>query len=127
MGYEDGKVYKIQCEDGSYYFGSCITTLARRSYTHRLRSKTQSNRLYDVLKTQNWTIVLVEEVVCENRDQLRRVEDKHIQEHRNDPLCLNARSAVLNVPSAKEQQRKWYIKNRDRILAKQKELYHSNQ
>ena len=128
MGYESGKVYKIQCVDGHFYYGSCITTLERRSYTHRQRAKQENPTcaLYKHIKDKEWKIVLVKSVVCANRNELQKEEDTLIQSSRNDPLCLNTRSAVFNVDKDKERKKQWYIDNREKVLKKAKERWDAN-
>jgi hypothetical protein len=39
-------------------------------------------------------IVLIEEVVCENKQQLLQIEDKYIRQQQENILCLNTNSAV---------------------------------
>lgn len=124
MGYENGKIYKIQCEDGYYYYGSCITTLERRSYTHRLRAKTNTTcLLYKHIKDKCWKIVLVKNVSCSNRNELRREEDLFIQQSKDDMFCLNDRFAILNIEKDKLRKKKWYEDNKERILQKLRDNY----
>ena len=98
MDYKNGKVYKLQCEDGHYYIGSTATELRKRFKGHKDKStKPQKPRVYQHINGE-WhkvRIVLVEDFPCESRTHLVRREDEHIQAHREDPLCLNTYRAYL--------------------------------
>lgn len=118
----DGKVYRIICGD-RFYYGSCITSIARRAITHRFRAKTKSNKLYDFIKNKDWSIELVKAVACATQAELRLEEDKFVREHLTNPLCLNERSAVWDVEKDITRKKEWYKKNRERLLEKAKARY----
>lgn len=51
MGYEFGKIYRLECVDGHFYIGSTIQTLSMRLGLHRFVSpKQQSVHTYQ----PNW-------------------------------------------------------------------------
>jgi hypothetical protein len=54
-------------------------------------------------------IVLVEDYPCENKDQLRRKEDEHIQLNRTNEMCLNINRAFI-TPEQKKEEAKVYGK-----------------
>lgn len=105
--YSKGKVYKLQCEDGHYYIGSTCDTLRNRFYRHRVDCRRYDSKLYAHIKLIGWEsvrIVLVEEVVCENKEQLVRKEDEHIRNHRFDDFCLNTKGSASATPETRAEQ-----------------------
>ena len=68
--YENGKIYKIVCEDGHYYIGSTTNKLNYRLHNHKIESNTKQCRLYDHIATIGWdkvTIECIEHVVCTSK------------------------------------------------------------
>ncbi len=136
MGYETGKIYKLQCSDGKYYFGSTIRPLASRLSSHKHASKnTETNNTYNHINAIGWdnvTINLVEIFPCETKQQLLQRELWFINEHRNDILCLNTRNPVTDnkTPEAKQihkdKCRQYYQRHRDEILQKRSDYQLEN-
>ena len=135
MGYEDGKIYKLQCSDGKYYFGSTIRTLTARLSSHRYASKnTETNNTYNHINTIGWdnvTITLVEPFPCETKQQLLQRELWFISEHKNDNLCLNTRNPLTDDSPETRQQHKdkckeYYAQHRGEILQKRREYQIEN-
>lgn len=141
--YSKSKIYKLQCEDGHFYIGSTINELRYRFSQHNRKAKVHTERrAYKHINELGWDkvcIILVEEVVCENKQQLRQVEDKHIRAEQENPLCLNIYVAVLTDKECKtyndvygkqyrethkEETKEYYKlyreKNREKLLAYQK-------
>lgn len=90
--YHHSKIYKIT--DTNYtkmYIGSTTQELSermaghRREYKYQNKHMTTSAKLFEEFGVENCKIELLEEVHCENRDQLRKVEGKYIQEN----MCVN--------------------------------------
>lgn len=97
--YQQGKIYKLQCDDGYYYIGSTCNPLCKRIANHREASKTNTNRLYSHVATLGWEkvrIVLLENHACNNKDELRKREDEHIQTCKTDSFCLNTLRAFVS-------------------------------
>lgn len=108
MDYKNGKIYKLQCDDGHFYIGSTATELHKRFYLHKSNSKQAPNtRVYKHIdgKWDSVRIVLVEEFPCENKNQLRRKEDEYIRGVRADPLCLNVKLAHNPDPPKRERKK----------------------
>lgn len=147
MGYEKSKIYKLQHEDGHFYIGSTYDDLRKRLNNHKSKSLLSPERkVYNHIHNE-WDkvrILLIEEFSCENREQLNKREDEHIQQHIRNPLCLNFKGAMLNVEKRKDtrkkcnteyyetrrdeirqQQREYYIANREKIQARRQELKES--
>ncbi len=90
--YMNGKIYKIVCNTtNECYIGSTTQTLCKRLATHvqdykkYLKSNHGFVTSYPILERGNYNIILLEEVNCENREQLHRAERKHIETN----VCLN--------------------------------------
>ena len=112
MDYKNGKVYKVQFDDGHFYYGSSAGELRARLHGHRhcinRNGKSACSRYMQEVGTDACRIVLVEDYPCENKDQLRRKEDEYIQLHRENPLCLNIMRAFLTPEERKEGDRVYY-------------------
>lgn len=92
MNYKNGKIYKLQHEDGHFYYGSTAGTLAERTRKHKVKSTTQPDRRVYKHINGEWDkvrAILVEDFPCENKEQLVKREDEFIQRELQNPLCLN--------------------------------------
>lgn len=109
MGYEKAKIYKLECEDGHYYYGSTINELRVRLGGHKKASTFRPYRVYQHINEIGWEkvkIVLVEAVPCTDRDELNRKENEYISSHKSDPFCLNNNLAVLTEDDRKDYKRR---------------------
>jgi flavodoxin len=103
MDYKNGKIYKIVCNTtGLQYIGStCNPYLSTRLAQHRsdykkhLQNKTRYISSIEVLKNDNYEIILIESCPFETKDQLHARERFYIEN--ND--CVNK---VKNVGLIKE-------------------------
>lgn len=114
MGYENGKIYKLECEDDHFYYGSTICELRKRLYYHKIASQTQPYRVYKHINTIGWDkvkIVLVQEFSCENRRQLIQKENEYIVLNKNNNLCLNTIVAFHTEETRKTAKKESYQKN----------------
>lgn len=105
--YQHSKIYKLVNDvDNRIYVGSTCTTLTKRKNQHKYKSNKYPNRhVYQhfFFKTKGWDnvrIILIENVECENKDQLRARE-----QHWIDTLnpSLNKNSAIDNCPHGRRQ------------------------
>jgi predicted GIY-YIG superfamily endonuclease len=113
--YKNGKLYKLQCDDGYYYIGSTCDELRYRLNGHKKDSRKHSTPLYQHINEIGWDrvrIVLIEECPCENKQQLVRKEDEMIQLNLMNDLCLNTRRAVGD---RKQLLREYYLTHKDQI------------
>jgi len=125
MGYDEGKIYKLSCEDGHYYYGSTIASLRTRLYGHKLASKTQPYRVYTHINTIGWdkvTIELVENYPCSDKKELNKRESEYIANSRNDAQCLNT---ILShaTPEQREEKRAEYFKTYVRVITEDRKEY----
>jgi len=118
--YSNGKIYKLQCEDGYFYIGSTIQVLSQRLGTHKKQCKTETSRIYQHINEIGWDkvrIVLIENVCCNNREELVKKEDEYIRQNRDDAFCLNMRVAF----QTEEQKRDYQIEKARRRWDENKE------
>lgn len=127
MGYESGKIYKLICEDGTYYIGSTVRSLSSRLASHKHASKaSNTSTAYAHINTIGWDhvrIQLIELFPCESKDQLLQRESWHIGEAKHDNACLNTRSPVAVAEVHREQCKEYYRQHRDAILESRRK-YH---
>ena len=98
---KNGKIYKIEFDDGSIYIGSTIKTLEKRQKKHISDPKSivYKNR------HKNPKISLVIDCPCENKHKLEKTEKKHVNEY-----AKIYGSKVLNKRNNEENKEKPEIK-----------------
>ena len=148
IDYSKGKIYKIICNTtGLIYVGSTIQKLCERLSGHRnnyklyLQGKTRFITSFDIIKNDNYEIILIDECPCNNKEQLLREERKYIEsiecinkiiptrtekEYReNNKEEINEKKRE-NYKNTKGQQKKeYYEKNKKEIQEKQR-IYREN-
>ena len=123
MGYETSKIYKLVCADGHYYYGSTIQTLNERLQHHKGSSNTQTSKIYTHIREIGWDkvhIELVQSVSCENRKQLRVIENTYIVSNIKDQLCLN----TLRSHTTDDEKRSMEKQRHDRTKDHRKVVVH---
>ncbi len=129
INYNNGKIYKIEpnCEHEEHeiYIGSTTKDkLCQRMATHRMhykqwkegtRNKTMSHDLFDKYGVENCSIVLIENVNANNKDELLAREKYNI----NTLKCINK-----YVP--RQSRHEYYEKNKEIIVENAKERYQKN-
>lgn len=124
MGYEKSKIYKLQCEDGHYYFGSTINELKSRLQGHKHASLKQPYRVYQHIDSIGWekvSIVLVEDFSCSNRKELLQKETEYISKHKDDAFCLNTILSFITEDERREKKQKEREKHKNKLAAYHKE------
>jgi len=126
MDYQASIIYKLQCEDGHYYYGSTRNLLHKRFYEHKKKAVLYpERRVYKhILANGGWDatrMVLVEAFPCANRGELIRKEDEFIRGSRQDPMCLNTLCAVTTPEQYKERQKAWKLENKEAVQSQDKE------
>ena len=129
--YHTSKIYSIRSFlTVKYYIGSTTQPLTKRlskhkgNYTLWLRDKTRPRSYvssYEILKLNDAYIELIENIKCENKEELHKREGELIREHKNNIVNI-----VIPNRYKKEQQQENYKKNRDDRLEKQKQYYINN-
>jgi hypothetical protein len=108
-----GKIYKLECEDGHYYYGSTRGELNTRFEFHKKDAKTKSSYVYQHINEVGWNnvrIVLVEEI----SEGIRKKEDEYIRVALNDPMCLNSNIVVATDDDTKKWQKTYREKHKER-------------
>ena len=106
VNYQNSKIYKIVNDELNLtYFGSTTQDLKKRLYNHKKDIKTNKNITSKILFTTELKpkIYLVEEVKCDNREQLEKRERYYIENFD----CVNK---VLPSQTRKEVDKR-YRKN----------------
>jgi hypothetical protein len=129
-----GKIYKLECHDGHYYYGSTRGELNTRLEFHKKDSKTKSSYVYQHINMIGWNnvrIVLVEEI----GEGIRKKEDEYIRAGLNDHMCLNSNIVIATGDDMKRWQKtyrekhkerekervaKWQKENREKVAATQR-------
>ena len=118
VNYNDGKIYKIiDNTNGNIYIGSTAEKLlCKRLSKHKTSYKCYLNpnikqgymRSFDILKNNDYRIILIEECNCEKKEQLLSREQYWI-----DKLdCIN----YLNpIGDRKKSKQIWADNNKDKI------------
>ena len=124
--YSKGKIYKIVCNTTSLiYVGStCEPTLARRLAEHKSKYKKYLNTgllyltSFEILKGNNYEIILIEDYSCKRKDELHMRERFQME----DTVCVNKLIPILTS----EEKSEYYWKNQTYILQKKKEYREQN-
>ena len=114
--YNDGKIYKIVAyETDDVYIGSTTTSLKTRYSVHKSNFKCWTNtkkrycssaKMFERHGLDNCKIELIENCVCNNRNELEGREAHFVEEY--DDSCVNS-----NKPCRTKAQ--YYVDNRDKI------------
>ena len=148
VDYGNGKVYKIVCNNtGKVYIGSTTQPLSKRLVAHRLNYKKYLNGKYsfvtsfEIIKENNYEIILIENVPCNNKEELRRKERYYIENNkcvnkviplRTDQEYQQDKKEILNQKSKiykqknKDKIKEYQQNNRDRLIKYHKEYYKKN-
>ena len=107
VNYSQGKVYKlVNTDDDQIYVGSTCGTLHLRKSKHKSNAKICPNRpVYRHLNAIGWDnvrIILLQQISCANKDELRAAEQHYI-----DMLhpSLNKASAIDTCTHGRKQNR----------------------
>jgi len=125
MNYQHSKIYKLECDDGCYYYGATTGSLDTRLRGHKKASTTQPYRVYTHINEIGWNkvkITLVEEFPCNLRSELNKRESEFIYEARKDEKCLNT---ILSFATEEQRQetRDKYFETYKRPLTEQRIEY----
>jgi hypothetical protein len=117
--YELGKIYKIidNTNDNIYIGSTCEHLLSIRLAKHRAKyrmyiknnSSSDYYTSFEILKNDDFSIILVEDYPCENKDQLRMRERYHIENSK----CVNKR---IDGRTDKEYGKFYREKNKEKLL-----------
>ncbi len=110
--YHNSKIYTIRSyKTDLYYIGSTTQSLSQRMAGHRGHKKDTKAR--DILIFDDAYIELLENIKCENKEELTKREGELIREHKNNivNICINGRTYKEyydeNKDKLKEQNKKY--------------------
>ena len=116
--YSRAKIYKlIDNTNNNIYVGStCENRLCRRlqkhlgAYKSWLKGSPHQNRVrsFDILKNDDYKIILLENYPCETKEQLLAREQYYI----DSLTCINKNNTYHN---SVEYKKKWDIKNKEKL------------
>jgi hypothetical protein len=132
--YEEGNVYKLCCRDTSVkdeYIGSTCN-FTQRKYRHKSATYNKNGfefnkKVYKFIRENggwnNWDMVLLEEVCCENKKQLNQKEREWIEKLKPTlNCCIPNRTKkeyyLDNLEKTKKDKKEWYEKNKKRVNSK---------
>ena len=114
--YDNGKIYKLICDDDHYYIGSTTQKLNHRFNNHKTSAKTGTSKAYTYINSIGWDkvkIELVEDFPCTIKSELNTREEYYISKSKSDQLCLNINSALLTPEKRKEYNSNHYEKHKN--------------
>jgi hypothetical protein len=87
--YTKGKIYKLICnETNKIYIGSTCQELSKRKADHKndynrwqINKTTKNISSYDIIKNNNYDIILIEEYLCNNKNELHARERYWIEQY----------------------------------------------
>ena len=115
VNYQLGKIYRIVCNTtGLTYYGStCEDTMAKRLSHHKDSYKRYLNGNYgfttsfEILKNENYEIILVENFPCNSKDQLHARERFYIESNE----CVNKIIPTRTKKEYREQNKEEIAKS----------------
>ena len=130
MNYQNGKIYKIVCnETGLCYIGStCMPTLAKRLAQHRSAFNSWKKGKYTyitsfkILENENYDIILLETFSCNSKDELHARERYYIEANECVNKCIPNRS----IKEIIEYHKEYYNDNKEKLKKRQNEYYEQN-
>lgn len=116
VNYNNGKIYKIvDNTNGNIYIGSTTETLSRRLVCHRskykchLLGKAEYVSSIEILKNNNYDIILIEKYNCNDKEELLARERYYIENNK----CVNRL-----VPGRNHQNYKYYQSEKSKKTSK---------
>jgi hypothetical protein len=125
--YNNSCIYKIFCKDKEIediYIGS-TTNFSKRKKSHKNHCNNPNDSHYNIKVYQfirdnggwsNWDMIILEEVNCENKLELLKIERKYIEKY----------NSLLNIEIPLRTQQEWYQKNKDKIAEQSKKYREAN-
>ena len=135
VDYSNGKIYRIVCNNtGKVYIGSTTQPLTKRLSSHKVKyklylkdgDKKNIMRSFEILKENNYEIILIENVPCNNKEELLRRERYYIE----NTKCVNKQVPLRTDEEYrqdnKEKIRQHYKEYRKNNIEKLKEYQQKN-
>ena len=124
VNYKNSKIYKIvNDENDNFYIGSSTRPLHKRMWEHRNNHHLCMSKNIGV-DLKQCSIILVEELECENKEQLLRKEREYIDKYKKEGLnIVNKARPIITEEEKKEYHKekyKRYKKNKEYMEKKRK-------
>ena len=134
---KNSKIYKIVCDTtGLVYVGSTVETLCRRLSGHKDKYKRYLKGIsryvtsFDIIKNDNYKIILIQSCPCNNKEELHREERKYIESiecvNKYIPGRTQKEYNEINKDKIKEQTKEYKLKNKDKIKEQVKQYQLKN-
>ena len=128
--YSNGKVYKIVCDTTkNTYIGSTTLRLCQRLAQHKKdliaysQNKKRYSTSYEILENGNYQIVLLENVNCDNREELLQRERFYIENMECVNRCIPIRDKVEKKEIHKISNQQYEEKNKESIKERKQNYY----
>jgi predicted GIY-YIG superfamily endonuclease len=122
-------IYKIICKDENIkdcYVGS-TKDFNKRKAQHKIDLQHRKMKLQTIINNNggwdNWNMIEIEKIICENYNEARQKE-RYYYEKLN--ATLNSQQPVRYNYENLNQQKNYYIKNKELIIEKNKQYYVNN-
>lgn len=139
--YKNSKIYTIRShQTDKIYIGSTTQRLSKRLYEHRKKYrlfKDQNSKCndyytsYEILKYEDHYIELIKEFPCENLQQLRKEEGKHIRSSNCVNKYISGRNSYSDYTEIEKKnhntkRRKEYMENENKrkLILERNRIYH---
>jgi hypothetical protein len=130
VNYENGKIYKIVCNaTGKQYIGSTTKTLDERLKRHWIGYLRFIQKKWfvccsslEILKGGDFCIHLIEECSCKTKNELLARERFYIE----NTECVNKNLPLRTKDEAKNYNKIYYEKNKEKLAEKHKINYDRN-
>jgi len=111
--YSKGSIYNIVCNNtGLIYIGSTCQPLHQRLARHvRGYKKGKYYSSSEIIAGGNYSIILIEEYQCENKQQLLRKEREYIELLECVNIC---KRPIISIEEGKEKDKEWRDNNKDK-------------
>ena len=142
------KIYRIVCNiTGKQYIGSTTAPLSKRLTGHKSNYNKYINGRYhyvtsfEIIKNNDYAIILIENANCNNKEELLRRERHYIESmscvNKTIPLRTFNEYVKANIEKRqkaikkysdthKDKRQQYYVDNKERISIKQKLYYEQN-
>lgn len=136
--YENGKIYKIVDNlTGQQYIGSTTQTLAQRIVSHINQFKNREIDIsshcctsYEILKNDDYYIVLIENYSCDSKEELLTRERYFIESmecvNKVIPTRTRKQYLVENKIKVTEQRKQYRLENKELLSEKSKQYRNNN-
>ncbi len=110
IDYQNAKIYKIiDNTNGNVYIGSTCKKLCQRITQHRADYKKFLNKKhsfmtsFDIIKNNNYDIVLIEKCPCNDKEELHKKERFYIENMDCINICIPGRSKQESSKATREK------------------------